>query len=245
MNYRTVSSKVVVEKVFSLLGNTISQDSDRFLGNVIEWIGSGLEHIGILPAMEKVSKVFTISNGRVNLPCNFYLLESVSYNNEWLPYSGRKFNYDLHCENCINEYSNVDLLDYSYTINPNYLATNIPDGEEICLTWIQFKVDEDNFPEVPDNESVKEALFWFITRNLMIGGFEHPNKQITFQTVDEMYRRYAAQADVSLNMLDAGRRETFRRMWVRLIPEVNRYKNFFANDTYEEQIVQHTRRWRF
>jgi hypothetical protein len=245
MNYRTVSSKAIIEKVFRSLGNLVSQDSDRLLGNGIEWIGEGLQLIGILPAMDKISEVFIVEQSRVPLPCNLYLIESVSYKDEWLPYSGRKFNYDLHCTNCINEYDAAKNLDFSYTVNPNYLMTNLPDGEEICISYVGFKIDEEGFPEVPDNQQTKEALFWFILRSMMLGGFEHPNKQITFQTCDELWKRYAAQADVTLNMLDSGRMETFRRMWVRMIPDQNRYKNFFANDTVEEQLRQRNKIWRY
>jgi hypothetical protein len=238
MNYRTISSKHIVERVFGLMGNTISQDSDRFLGNVIEWIGGGLELIGILPAMSKKSVVYKVEGGRIPIPCNLYLIESVAYDNQWLPYGSQTFNYDLHCEECVNSVDAGD-LPFSYTVNDNYLMTNVPDEDEICITFLAFAIDEDGFPEIPDKETVKQALFWFVLRSLMLGGFEHPNRQITFQTVDEMWRRYCGQAEVDLNMMDTPRLETFKRMWVRLIPEVNWADNFFATGTQKEIVKQH------
>ncbi len=157
MNYTTVSAKQVVERVFSLLGNTISQDSDRFLGNVIEWIGYGLEQIGCLPAMERISQNFQVSNGKVEIPCNLYLIESVAHDSKWLPYGSQAFNYDLHCTDCINEGIGKD-LPYSYIVNPNWLQTNVPDEEYICITYVKYVTDNEGFPQIPN----KETLCFFL-----------------------------------------------------------------------------------
>jgi hypothetical protein len=238
MNYTTISSKAIVERIFGLLGNTISQDSDRLLGNVIEWIGSGIELIGILPAMERVDEEFEVCGGRIALPCNLYLINSVAYESQWLPYGSQTFNYDLHCEHCVNESRAAD-LDYSYIINPNYLMTNVPDGEKICISYVRYATDKDGFPTIPDKEEVKQALFWRCVTNLMLGGWEHPNKQISYQFADSQWYKYCGMASANLAMMDKPKLESFRRSWVRLFSEApHMANNFFATTTTPEIVVQ-------
>lgn len=244
MNYTTISSKAIVERVFGLLGNVVSQDSDRFLGNVIEWIGSGIELIGILPAMERVDKNFTVCGGRIHLPCNLYLINSVSHDSQWLPYGSQTFNYDMHCTDCVNQ--SVDCnLPYSYIINPNYLQTNVPDDEIICISYIQYATDEDGFPLIPDKEEVKQALFWRCVTNLMLGGFEHPNKEITYTYADAQWYKYCGMASSNLAIMDKPRMESFRRSWVKLFSDgPSMANNFFANTSQPEIIKNNYNKYR-
>ncbi len=227
MNYRTVSAKNIVETVFSRYRNYLSQDSDGFLGNAVEWIGEALEAIGILSAMEDIDATFTVENGRVSLPCNLYLIKSVAHEDQWLPYGSQTFNYDIHCNNCVNENTSKD-LPYSYIINPNWLQTNVPDGEVICISYKAFAIDEDGFPQIPDKVTVKQALFWYITMMMCLGGFQHP--EINFKAAEDRWLKYCGQAEADLAMLDKPQRETFRNQWVRLISSTQYdYKSFFVD----------------
>jgi hypothetical protein len=238
MNYTTISSKAIVERVFGLLGNTISQDSDRFLGNVIEWIGSGIELIGILPAMERIDETFEVCNGKVTIPCNLYLINSVSYDGLWLPYGSQTFNYDMHCDNCVNN-ERADNLDYSYIINPNYLMTNVPDGETICISYVKYVTDKEGFPLIPDKEEIKQALFWKCLVNLMLGGFEHPNREISYSFADNQWIKYCGMASANLAIMDKPKLESFKRSWVKLFSDgTTMANNFYANTSSPEIIVQ-------
>lgn len=234
MNYRTVSSRNIIETVFSRYRNYISQDSDALLGNSIEWMGEALEAIGILSAMEDIDKTFVVSNGRVSLPCNLYLIKSVSYGGEWLPYGSQTFNYDLHCDNCVNE-TQASNLPYSYIINPNWLQTNVPDDEHICISYKAFAVDVEGFPQIPDKVTVKQALFWYITMMLCLGGFQHP--EINFDKAEERWVKYCGQAEADLALLDKPQRESFKNQWIRLISTTQiDYRNFFSNN--EGEVLQ-------
>lgn len=227
MNYRTVSAKSIVETVFSRYRNYISQDSDGLIGNAVEWIGEALEAIGILSAMEDIDAVYTVENGKVAIPCNLYLIKSIAHDGQWLPYGSQTFNYDLHCTNCVNEDASKD-LPYSYIVNPNWIQTNIPDGDTICISYKAFAIDEEGYPQIPDKVTVKQALFWYITMMLCLGGFQHP--EINFVGAEQRWLKYCGQAEADLAMLDKPQRETFRNQWVRLISGTQfDYKDFFSN----------------
>jgi hypothetical protein len=234
MNYRTVSAKTIVETVFSRYRNYISQDSDGLVGNAVEWMGEALEAIGILSAMEDIDAVFTIENGKVEIPCNLYLIKSVAHDGNWLPYGSQTFNYDLHCTNCVNEKEAKD-LPYSYIVNPNWIQTNIPDGEKICVSYKAFAIDEEGYPQIPDKVTVKQALFWYITMLMCLGGFQHP--EINFDKAEQRWLKYCGQAEADLALLDKPQRETFRNQWVRLISTTQHdYRDFFSN--IEGEVLQ-------
>lgn len=227
MNYRTVSAKSIVETVFSRYRNYLSQDSDALVGNAVEWIGEALEAIGILSAMEDIDAVFTVENGRVAIPCNLYLIKSIAHDGQWLPYGSQTFNYDLHCTNCVNEDASKD-LPYSYIVNPNWIQTNVPDGDTICVSYKAFAVDEEGYPQIPDKVTVKQALFWYITMFMCLGGFQHP--EINFAAAEQRWLKYCGQAEADLALLDKPQRETFRNQWVRLISGTQfDYRDFFSN----------------
>lgn len=234
MNYRTVSAKTIVETVFSRYRNYISQDSDGLVGNAVEWMGEALEAIGILSAMEDIDAVFIIENGKVEIPCNLYLIKSVAHDGNWLPYGSQTFNYDLHCTNCVNEKEAKD-LPYSYIVNPNWIQTNIPDGEKICVSYKAFAIDEEGYPQIPDKVTVKQALFWYITMLMCLGGFQHP--EINFDKAEQRWLKYCGQAEADLALLDKPQRETFRNQWVRLISTTQHdYRDFFSN--IEGEVLQ-------
>lgn len=240
MNYKTVSSKNIIETVFSRYRNYISQDSDALLGNGVEWIGEALEAIGILSAMDNTEVSLTVTNGKIAIPCNFYLLRSICYNGEWLPYGSQTFNYNLHCDNCINEFTQSN-LPYSYTINPNWIHTNVPDGEVLSINYKSFAIDLEGYPQVPDKVSVKQALFWYITMMLTLGGFQHP--EINFKLAEERWIKYCGQAENDLAMMDAGQRDTFKNAWVRMVGNINRVSGFNA-DISQEQIINNYNKYR-
>jgi len=236
MNYKAVSCKRVIDKVFGAYGNLLSQHSDRLIGEGIVWLGDAIESIGTVINLENKTGYLTITNGKTPLPCDLHLIESVSYKGHWLRYGSQTFNYNLHCDTCVN--SKVTEGDYSYTVNPNYINTNIPDGEEICVFYKAIPTDEEGFPLMPDNFAASECVFWYLTKQLMLGGFEHPNKQITYKEAEANYIKYRTQAENQLEMFDIPRFESFANSWMRLAgTSTNSAQNFFYSDSLPEVFI--------
>lgn len=235
MMYRSVSSKRVIDFVFSVFGNIISQHSDRLIGESVNWIGMALEGIGSTAPLDNITKKFTVKNGRVYLPDCLYLIKSVAYRDMWLKYGSQTFNYDLHCTDCINE--NVLHCDYSYIVNNGYISTNVPDGEEICLMYQAFPVDADGFPLIPDHYAVTQACFWFITKNLILGGFSHPDKSINYMFAEQEWLKYCTQAENETSMFDIPKMQSFVNQWVQLVPKWDSYKNFFQDLNKPEVFI--------
>jgi hypothetical protein len=240
MNYKAVSCKRVIDKVFGAYGNLLSQHSDRLIGESIVWAGDALESIGSVINLVDKTAYLTINNGKTSLPCDLHLIKSVSYRGHWLRYGSQTFNYNLHCDDCIN--AKVNSHDFSYTVNPNYINTDIEDGEQICVFYQAIPTDEEGYPMVPDNFYASECIFWYITKQLMLGGFEHPNKQITYEKAEMNYIKHRGQAENQLEMFDIPRFEAFANSWARLIPNTNSARDFFHSDSIPETFINQKRR---
>lgn len=56
--------------------------------------------------------------------------------------------------------------DLQYMTKPGYIMTNVPRGY-IKVSYYAIYTDEDSMPMIPDLESYKEAIYWYVTMKLM------------------------------------------------------------------------------
>ena len=80
---------------------------------------------------------------------------------------------------------------------------------------------------VPDDISYKEAMFWYIYKQLLLGGFDKPNNKIDYNFADQKWKYYCTQARNAANFPDIDKYESYMNQWVRLIPDINRHATFF------------------
>ena len=116
----------------------------------------------------------------------------------------------------------------SYVINCGMVQTNFAEGE-ICISYTAFMTDEECYPMIPDNISYREAMFWYITKKLLLQGEQLRTREINYERAEMMWQRYCTQARNAANYPDMARYQNFMDQWVRLIPNINRDLNFFEN----------------
>jgi hypothetical protein len=97
MIYKSVSSKVVLAKLYRDLG--INKEIPE--SSCIEWIAEVLEKIGTYYQYEEVNAVLELTDGTVKLPDNFYKLIYISYNSSPLRWSSNSMIHDYACEDCV------------------------------------------------------------------------------------------------------------------------------------------------
>jgi hypothetical protein len=141
-----------------------------------------------------------------------------------LAYCTTNFPKSIHCENCVNE---LAIGEDCYYIDSNMIKTSFLRGK-ICLSYTAFPVDEDCYPMVPDDISFKEAMFWYVYKQMLLGGMPPTNNNIDYPFADEKWRYYCTQARNAANYPDIDRYESFLDQWVRLIPNINRYSEGFT-----------------
>ena len=145
-----------------------------------------------------------------------------------LKYGTTTFPTDIHCTKCVNELATAD--DW-YIIENGYIKTSFLTGE-LCISYTAFPTDIDCYPLVPDDISFKEAIFWYIYKKLLLGGYielaQMQRNGIKYDFADQRWRYYCTQARNNANYPDIDRMESFMNQWVRLIPDLNRHENNFS-----------------
>ena len=149
-----------------------------------------------------------------------------------LSYGASTFPDAIHCVGCENEIAtNKD----SYIIDCDYIKTSFPTGS-ICLSYMAFPVDEDCYPMVPDDISFKEALFWYVFKQLLLGGWDKPTNKINYVMAEKQWQKYCTQARNSAAYPDIDKMENFMNQWVRLVPEMNNWELFFEELNTRENL---------
>ena len=100
---------------------------------------------------------------------------------EPLSYSASTFHKSMHCDDCVNEKARHI---HSYIVDCDYIKTSFASGK-VCISYTAFPIDEDCFPMVPDDISYKEAMFWYIYKQMLLGGFDKPNNKIDYNFADQ------------------------------------------------------------
>ena len=79
--YKTVSSKVIIRKIF----RDLRPNDDNWIDDAIEWIGEALEHIGSAAQLCQKQCVLTVTDHKVLMPSDLYYINQVAINNSVSP----------------------------------------------------------------------------------------------------------------------------------------------------------------
>ena len=235
--YKTTSSQVIIRKVM----RDLKPSGDNWIDDAIEWIGEALEHIGASTQLETKQCVLTISEFKAVLPSDLYYVNQVStssmtnaginsaLNNVKAQVQALSdilaANPNQDCDKCVNETATGSEW---YVIENGYVKTSFQTGE-ICIAYKAFPTDDDCYPLVPDDISYKEAMFWYIYKKLLLGGYDKPSNKIDYVFAEQMWLKYCTQARNAANFPDIDRYTSFMNQWVRLIPSLNHHETDFGN----------------
>lgn len=131
--------------------------------------------------------------------------------------------------------------DLQYTVKPGYINTNMCDGY-LKISYYAIYTDEDGLPMIPDLESYKECIYWYVTMKLM-----YPKRlkgQIdtrTFYDIQNSYNFYRKQAYAEAMMPTIDDMESIKNNWNKLYPQINEHDTFFST-IGEEQILYNQNR---
>ena len=290
--YKTISSKVVIRKIF----RDLKPSKDNWIDDAIEWIGEALEHIGAAPQLCKKQCVLEVKDHKVLMPTDLYYINQVAINNSISPtssneldslidkvtelkaaiadaqadgleysdiasvlheinnrivvlenvyfkdsnklqplqYGASTFHRSMHCEGCVNE--NIK-YEETYIVDCGYIKTSFKSGK-ICLSYMAFPTDEDCYPLVPADISFKEALFWYVYKQICLSDPKLKGGIIGYQYADQKWRYYCTQARNAANYPDIDRYESFMNQWVRLIPTINNHDLAFEGLNTREDLFR-------
>lgn len=128
-----------------------------------------------------------------------------------------------------------------YTTKPGYINTCMPRGF-VKISYYAIYTDEDSMPMIPDLESYKEAIYWYVTMKLM-----YPKKlkgqisQGDYYDIRNSYNFYRKQAYAEAMMPTVDDLETISNIYTKLYPEINDHNMFFFTSGDEQNIYNQNR----
>lgn len=240
-----IKNQVSLKYVISKLYRDLNINEELPISSVIEWSAEALEYIGAYGQYISKTTVLIVANHKVELPCDFYRLESISYNNKSLRWSGNTLpgNYMCDtcrlpdCKDCETFYIQDNMLYTSIehtTDEPSITSTNT-----LCITYTAIPTDEEGFPLVPDDVYYMKALTTYITYMLDWQQWRKgkiPDK--VFQYSEKEWLFYVNSARGSANMPDLAKLENLKSTWQRLLPLNNEYNLLFRNLGKQERLYK-------
>lgn len=223
MVYKFVSSKHAIRKVFRIFKLTASSD---WVNDAVEWIGEAIQLIGSSP-LEPTFMDVEVVNHRASYPEDFFSMRAVEYNGRVLPYSSA-INIYAGAYDTAKAEIRAGYEGYSYI--PNGIITHIPSGV-VRMHYDKFPVDDEGFPMVPDNQDFQEAIQWWLMRCIILSGTPHPT--INFDMADKLWVRYCSKAQ-NAGFPDIPKMDAFKDNYLRLIPRINMYDDFFMGSGNKE-----------
>ena len=131
--------------------------------------------------------------------------------------------------------------DLQYMTKPGYIMTNVPRGY-IKVSYYAIYTDEDSMPMIPDLESYKEAIYWYVTMKLM-----YPKKlkgqisQGDYYDIRNSYNFYRKQAYAEAMMPGTDEIESIKNTWNKLYTEFDDHDTFFSTTGDEQNIYNQNR----
>lgn len=218
---RYISSRVIIDKVYRDLN--LEEDNDRWQ-DIIEWIGEAIEAIHISYTLQSKTVQLEVSNFRALLPCDFYSLIMAKVNGVASKESANPFDFNSNQPRSIR----------SHFIEYPYIKLNCDNGF-VDLAYYAFPLDNENFPLVPDNYQVKEALMWYILKKMIMGGWKHSDPTFSYVYCNDKWNEYCRKSKAYYKMPDLAEMESLKTYWVRLVPQIHAHNNGFANYNSGEQ----------
>lgn len=202
----------------------------------MQFIGSGVEY-------ELADAILEVINHKVAIPYDLLHLIGVYYNTTAtkdtladsykipLQKSGALDNLGIH--NQLFKESTQPFVDNQheyYKIAGNYIHTSFQEGV-IGITYNRLLLAPDGLPMIPDHPSFSTALLWYITRQMILGGWKHP-AGINYEQADMYWQKYCSQARSRATMPSIAQSDLFLKNWVHLAGTSDRFANNFNNETY-------------
>jgi len=252
---KTISSKNVIAKVFRDFGVTEA----GFVHDAVEWVGEVLERIGTTVMYENRACRYEVKDHKVCIPPSCESIVAIEYNGkrvplgadqgfmayrtvgkdstsetEWLADELLPGNHEPTSRTVTIRYPYESDNNHYYNLNPGYIVTSFESGW-VVIYYRKFPVDDKGFPMIWDNVYVREACSWYIMSRILLSGYQHP--VIDFGTAREESERFIMLAG-NANFPNIERMERFRNMWVRMVPDIDAYSNFFENSEQRGDIFR-------
>lgn len=120
-----------------------------------------------------------------------------------------------------------------YKIQGNYIQTSFEEGF-IKLHYLTIPVDKEGYPLIPDNDTFKQALEWYVLKRLIGSGYQHP--VFKYEYCEQMFEKYAGRALNEISYYTPDGAAKLNRSFVRLIPPATLWDDFNISGEQPETL---------
>ena len=130
-----------------------------------------------------------------------------------------------------------------YATKPGYIVTSMPSGF-VKVAYYAIYTDDEGMPLIPDLESYKECLYWYVLMKLLypkkLRGLINAND---YTEICNSYNFYRKQAYAEAIMPEVDDMESVKNQWLKLYPEVDDHDLFFSTTGDEQHIYNQNTYW--
>lgn len=235
-----ITSLVSTSAIIAKLYRDLRIQDTSYEADAIEWIGEAIGLIGNGVQFERKSAVLTIASHSARMPKGMfqfqeaYLLDKATGP---LDLKARRLPMVNTSSVLIPLLDRAKKgLDDSFVLQGGYIHT----GLETCYVLVVYDgiaVDEEGMPLVPDEPDFQNALIWYIMRQMILGGWNHPSTEIGFERANHYWEKYCGQARTTQQIPTIAQYEEFKNNWVTLLPADNRREDGFAGPDQANNFI--------
>lgn len=232
MTGKTVSIGNILWKVLKqpIVQDLKYEDAAEYAIEYLRLIGASLAF------EDKVERV-KLSNYKGLLPSNLINIKGVQYTDSECD-SGIAMRYASDIYHTAINGCEPGGQEYTYITQNNVVTTSMKDGW-INISYSALATDEFGYPLIPDNESFKVALEYYIIHRTLEGLWSMGKvTDKVFQYYEQKRHYYSAQATNSMQIKNMDQMETMFNAINRLIIDVNPHETFYKNFGVKEVIKQ-------
>lgn len=136
----------------------------------------------------------------------------------WDPYTGDPTNPAIPYDGSDIVPLNTESESYYYQIQGNKIQTSA-ESMFIRIHYLKVPTDKTGLPMIPENENYKQALFFYVMKQLIAAGVKHPiwTGQNGYMFLDSQFEKFAARAIAEITYPSIDRMESIRVSWAERI----------------------------
>lgn len=132
-------------------------------------------------------------------------------------------------------------FDLQYDTKPGYIYTNIPTGF-LKISYYAIYTDDDGMPLIPNLESYKEAIMYYVTMKLLYSKYlKGEVSQSIYYDIKRSWNFYRKQAYAEAIMPDEGDIASISNEWHKLYPEIAEHDVFYSTVGQKQLIYNQNR----
>jgi len=234
MTGKTVSIGNILWKVLKqpIVQDLKYEDAAEYAIEYLRLIGAALSF------EDKVQRI-KLNNYKGLLPVNLINIRGIAYSDYEcdggvaMRYASNIYHTDIQNNRDCDVFQ-----EYTYITQNNVITTSIKDGW-INISYSELATDEFGYPLIPDNESFKVALEYYIIHRTLEGLWSMGKiTDKVFQYYEQKRHYYSAQATNSMTIKNMDQMETMFNAINRMIIDVNPQETFYKNFGIKEIIKQ-------